>query len=227
MITDIIRNGFGLTTVIQLLARVFVVFCTLPVHEYAHAYVATKLGDETPRLKGRLTLNPLAHLDPIGAVMIFLVGFGYAKPVPVNARNFAQPKRDMAITAAAGPVSNLLMALLFGVFYYIFMIIYSRTGLVFANISMLFFNFAAYVNAALAIFNLIPVPPLDGSRILTLFLPTETYFKIMRYERYIMIGVMVLLLTGALNAPLAFISGGLLKGIFFIASLPFRLFGAI
>ncbi|MBR0112578.1 MAG: site-2 protease family protein [Clostridia bacterium] len=223
MITDIIRHGFSLSTIVSLLARVFVVFCTMPVHEYAHALCATKLGDDTARLKGRLTLNPLAHIDPIGAVMIFLVGFGYAKPVPVNARNFAKPKRDMALTAAAGPASNLIMALLFGLLYYTFYVMYNRTGLVFANVAYLFFYFAAYVNVTLGIFNLIPIPPLDGSRILTLFLPTETYFKIMRYERYIMIGVMVLLLTGALSTPLAFISGGVLKGIFAVASLPFKL----
>lgn len=95
----------------------FVVFCTLPIHEYAHAWMSTRLGDDTARLSGRLTLNPLAHIDPIGAVMILLIGFGYAKPVPVNMRNFKNPKRDMALTALAGPVSNLLMALFFMVIY--------------------------------------------------------------------------------------------------------------
>ena len=92
MIRSLLRNGFSIDTLIGLCASVFVVFCTLPIHEYAHALVATKLGDDTPKQNGRLTLNPLAHIDVIGAVMILLVGFGYAKPVPVNPRNFKNPK---------------------------------------------------------------------------------------------------------------------------------------
>ncbi len=225
MITDIIRNGFSINTLTSLLARVFVVFCTLPVHEFAHAYAATKLGDDTARLKGRLTLNPLAHLDIIGSIMILLVGFGYAKPVPVNARNFKNPKAGMAITAAAGPLSNLIMALIFSILHIAFLVYYQRSGAVFANVAYLFFYFAAYVNVTLGIFNLIPIPPLDGSRILNLFLPSEIYFKLMRYERYIMLGVLVLLFTGILTTPLAFISGAVLKGIMALAQLPFRALG--
>ena len=99
MIFDLIRNGFSVDVLMNLLARVFVVFCTLPIHEYAHALVATKLGDDTARLKGRLTIAPLAHIDIMGAVMIFLVGFGYAKPVPVNPRKFRNPRAGMALTA--------------------------------------------------------------------------------------------------------------------------------
>ena len=113
MLFNVLRDGFSAQTIIALFAAVFVVFCTMPVHEYAHALVATKLGDPTPRLSGRLTLNPMAHIDWIGALMILLVGFGYAKPVSVNPRNFKNPKAGMAITAVAGPISNLLMAAVF------------------------------------------------------------------------------------------------------------------
>ena len=110
MILDILRgNGDGLSLIITFFSRLFVIFCTMPIHEYAHALIATKLGDQTPRLSGRLTLNPMAHISPMGAIMIFLCGFGYAKPVNVNPRNFKDPKKGMALTAIAGPISNLIM----------------------------------------------------------------------------------------------------------------------
>ena len=107
MIFDLLRNGLSLELLINLCVRVFIIFCVLPIHEFAHGYVAYKLGDQTARLKGRLTMNPLAHVDPFGALMVLLVGFGYAKPVPVNMRNFKLGKRKqyMAYTAFAGPVA--------------------------------------------------------------------------------------------------------------------------
>ena len=114
MLFDLIGGDFDfLELMIGLFSRLFVVFCTMPIHEYAHALIATKLGDETPRLSGRLTLNPFAHVDLLGALMIFLCGFGYAKPVSVNPRNFKDPKKGMAITAISGPVSNLIMGFIF------------------------------------------------------------------------------------------------------------------
>lgn len=224
MIFDIVRNGFSLDTVLNLLARVFVVFCTLPVHEYAHALVATKLGDDTARLKGRLTLAPLAHIDLIGALMIFLVGFGYAKPVPVNPRRFKNPKAGMALTALAGPVSNVLMAFVFMMLRGVSTILYVRTGLLFADVAQSFFFFAAQINISLAVFNLIPIPPLDGSRIINLIIPSKYYFKIMQYERYIILAVFALMFFGILDGPINFVSGIVMKAIYFIAELPFKLF---
>ena len=221
MIFDIIRNGFSIDTVINLLARVFVVFCTLPVHEFAHALIATKLGDDTPRLKGRLTLAPLAHIDLIGALMIFLVGFGYAKPVPVNPRKFKNPKTGMALTAFAGPLSNIIMAFIFMLLCNTSSLIYGKTGLLFASVSYSFFLFAAQINVSLAVFNLIPIPPLDGSRILNLIIPSKYYFKIMQYERYIILGVFALIFFGILDVPLTFISNLIMRLIVFIAGLPF------
>lgn len=222
MIRDIMTNGFSLSTIVSLMARVFVVFCVMPIHEYAHALVATKLGDETARLSGRLTLNPLAHLDLLGSVMIFLVGFGYAKPVPVNPRNFKDPKAGMGITAAAGPISNIIMAIAFMLLRNGAAAAYASTGSTVASVASMFFFYAAYVNVTLGVFNLVPVPPLDGSRILGLFLPSKYYFKLMQYERYIMIAVLVLMFTGLLSAPISLISGGIMNGIDFITSLPFK-----
>ncbi len=224
MIFDIIRNGFSVDTVINLLARVFVVFCTLPIHEYAHAFVAAKLGDDTPRLKGRLTLSPFAHIDPMGALMIFLVGFGYAKPVPVNPRKFKNPKVGMAITALAGPVSNIIMAFIFMLLCNISSLIYGSTGVLFASVSYSFFLFAAQINVSLAVFNFLPIPPLDGSRIINLIIPSKYYFKIMQYERYIILAVFALIFFGILDGPLAYITNFIMKLISFVAGLPFRLF---
>ena len=176
----------------------------LVVHEVSHGYAAYKLGDPTAHVMGRLSLNPLKHLDPIGALCMVFFKFGWAKPVPIDARYFKNPKRDTAITAIAGPVSNLLLAF-FAVpcfllleNFYVFMAIRGTPDIVLTIISF-FFNFFYVlhtVNIGLGLFNLIPIPPLDGSRILLTFLPTRYYFQVMRYERYIAFGLMILLFSG-------------------------------
>ena len=215
MLLNLLRGGNSQQIVMGLLSALFVVFCTMPIHEFAHAYVATKLGDDTPRLRGRLTLNPLAHIDILGAVMILLVGFGYAKPVPVSMRRFKKPKRDMALTALAGPVSNLIMAAIFMFFENLFEGLYFKSGgvSVFFDLLSVFFYFAAYINVGLMVFNLLPVPPLDGYRVASALIPYKYYFKIMQYERYIMYGVMVLLFLGVLSKPLSLLSSLVLNGL--------------
>lgn len=207
MILDLMREGLSIELIINLLARVFIIFCVLPFHEYAHALVAQKFGDNTARLKGRLTINPLAHVDPLGALMIILAGFGFAKPVPVNMNNFKRGKRkqQMALVALAGPVSNLIMAfismLIFGGLYYYGDM--SNSMLLYIS---LFFQYACSINISLAVFNLLPIPPLDGSRILNAVMPDKYYYKLMQYERYIVLAVFFLIFTGVLDLPISLFS---------------------
>lgn len=220
MLFDLIRGGHSMLEILAgVFASLFVVFCTLPFHEYAHAFVATKLGDQTARLSGRLSLNPMRHIDPLGALMIVLVGFGYAKPVPVNPRNFKNPKVGMALTALAGPGANLLMAIVFLLLKNIILLFPTSNPIVLAL--AYFFIFAASINIGLAVFNLLPIPPLDGSRILQLIIPSKYYFKFLQYERYVVIVVFVLLLTGILSRPLGYLQSLLYNGLDFLVSLPF------
>lgn len=221
MLFSILRGASGIEIAILFLARLFVVFCTLPVHEYAHAFVADKFGDKTARFSGRLTLNPMAHIDILGAIMILFVGFGYAKPVPVNPRNFKNPKKGMAITALAGPFSNILMAV---VFMFLSNVLSLFGNSLFVQAFYVFFSFAASINIGLAVFNLIPIPPLDGSRVLELLIPDKYYYKFAQYERYIVIVIFGLIVFGVLDAPLAFLQNHLYSALNYIVSLPFRAF---
>lgn len=190
------------------LVRLMVVFAILPIHECAHAWTSYKLGDPTAKNLGRLTINPLKHIDIVGALCLVFAGFGWAKPVPIDARYYRNRKYGMALSSLAGPVANLLMGVVFlgvGKAFYGF---YFAGGLLNRSLYYLYYIFAliAQISVSLAVFNLLPVPPLDGSRILLLFLPERTYFNLMRYERYISYALFAALFFGLLDTPLGFLT---------------------
>jgi Zn-dependent protease len=206
----------------QIAAVLVIIFLILPLHEWAHGFVAHKLGDDTAKRQGRLTFNPIASIDPMGALFILLFGFGWAKPVPVNPNNFKNRRVGMALTALAGPFANLVAGLA-GALAYVAVIVFTKgmapTWLYYC------FNFFVSINISLAVFNLIPLPPLDGSKILGAFLPPKIEQQYYKYERIIMLVVFVLLFSGILSTPLYYVQDLCYDGIMWLAWLPFRLFG--
>lgn len=195
------------------LARAFVLFTAMPIHESAHGFTAARLGDDTPQKQGRLTLNPLAHLDVLGSLLLIFAGFGWAKPVQVHAQNFKHPKRDMALTALAGPLSNVLLGLLTLIVYKILLQLWPVFRYQSSVLQSIFLILSVMIttNLYLAVFNLLPIPPLDGAKILGAVLPERHYFGLMRYERYIMLVVVALLFLDVLSTPLAFLSNHLIR----------------
>lgn len=196
------------TTLSMYVARAIALLTAIPFHEMAHAWASDRLGDPTAKRCGRLSMNPLRHFDPLGALCMILVGFGWAKPVPVAAvHNFRHPRRDMALSAAAGPAANLLLAYVWMMCYKIvYYFGYAPESLLWQFVVGVLLTMIQ-VNITLAVFNLLPVPPLDGSRIFNLLLPARWYFRIMKYERYIMLGLFVFLFFGFLDRPLSFLFG--------------------
>ena len=213
---EALMSGDIKLAIAQLLLTLPIVFLSLSVHETAHGYVAYKLGDPTARNLGRLTLNPIKHLDLFGTLCMVLFGFGWAKPVPRNTRYFNMPKRDMALTGMAGPVSNLLLAVGFALVLKLVIYIFNFVPETAFTADLLywtwvFLSLGVQLNVTLMVFNLLPIPPLDGSRLLFAFLPTKAYFKMMQYERYIYIVFLVLLAIGVLDAPISFLSDLVLR----------------
>lgn len=185
--------------ILNKLMAVPVLLISLVLHETAHGLAAYAMGDKTAKLSGRLSLNPLKHIDWLGFIMLLVAGIGWAKPVPVNMMQFKDPKKGMAVTALAGPLMNILLVFVSLVFYALG-ILHEFNGYV-----MLFLYIMAYYNAVLAMFNLLPIPPLDGSKVLFAFLPSRYYYKLMIYERY---GMLLILLLSFTNLTSNIISTG-------------------
>ena len=191
-------------TFLDYIIKALVLFTAVPVHECAHAWAAEKMGDDTGRQQGRITLNPFAHLTLMGSLMMLLIGFGWGKPVMIDPRNFKNPKKGMVLSSLAGPASNFVMAFLAMIVGKVFAFI----GVATENDILLYlyiaFQLVVIINIRLAVFNFLPIPPLDGSKIFNAILPERWYFTIMKYENFIFIGLIVLLYSGLLDSPLNF-----------------------
>lgn len=201
-------SNFDLKTV---LLRLPIIFLAITVHECAHGYMAYLLGDRTAKMYGRLSLNPMHHMDWMGALCMLLFGFGWAKPVPVNPQYFKNPKGGMSLVGLAGPLSNFLMAFIFSVLYGLVWRFFWMKDSFIVDFFMSLFATGITLNIGLGIFNLIPFPPLDGSKILAYFLPNRWYYKLMEYERYAMPILMLLLFIGFLDKPFSFLTNSVLN----------------
>lgn len=210
-----IVNGFDFSQLLSVALGVIPALICITLHELCHGYTAYRLGDMTAKRMGRLTLNPIKHLDIMGLLMMVVFHVGWAKPVPVDMRNFRNPKRDMALTALAGPVSNIIIAVVFLFLYGLLYRILRVSSAAYYLLQLV--ELTAYMSIGLAVFNLIPVPPLDGSKVLFSVLSNRGYMKLMHYERYGSVIMLLLVATGILGKPLSAVIAFLYDKLFIFA----------
>ncbi|MCL2069329.1 MAG: site-2 protease family protein [Oscillospiraceae bacterium] len=211
---------------LDIIARALVLLIAMPVHEYSHAWMAVRLGDDTPIRHGRLTLNPMAHLSLMGSVALMAFGFGWAKPVTVDMRNFKHPKRDMAVVAIMGPLANALAAFAVLVFYRVLNGVYGYPQS--ENTQHMIYMILLYmvvINLRLMAFNLLPIPPLDGSKVLSALLPDRYYRVLMRYEGVVIVALLLCLYMGWLMIPIGYIESAAFSFLVWITSPIDILFG--
>ena len=214
------------TSLIALLLRVAAVLICIMIHEVSHGLAAYLLGDPTAKAQHRLSFNPLRHIDPFGALMMLLVGFGWAKPVPVDMRYFKKPKAGMAITALAGPFSNFVLAYVAFLIAYLVLGVAAVTGALASSLVQGILDFCSLIaslSIGLGVFNLIPFPPLDGSKVVGAFLPDRIYYKILRYEFAGTIVLMALLWLGVLDGPLYAVRSWITNLMLTLAQWPYLL----
>ncbi len=211
MLRTLFSGGFSIDTVIYALMTIVVVIFSLSVHELSHGFAAYKLGDPTAKFDGRLSLNPLYHLDPWGTLSMLFFGFGWAKPVMINPNYFKNLKRDTALVSLAGPISNFLLAFL-GMFGLLYLYPLTRSLYVFE-----FFSIWVIANISLGVFNLIPIPPLDGSKIFLSLLPRKMYYEILRYEQFGFIILVIALYLNVLDPVLDFLINKIYALLFYAA----------
>lgn len=212
-----IWNGLDWSVLTGMVLGVIPALICIVLHELSHGLVAYALGDDTAKRMGRLTLNPIAHIDWFGLLAMALFHFGWAKPVPVDMRNFQNPRRGMAVTALAGPVSNFIIAVVFLFLYGLLFYPLQVQGSGFTRTVHEMLLTTAVMSLSLGIFNLIPISPLDGSKVFFSFLGDEAYYKLMRYERYGMVVMIALVATGALSGGLNTALSWMLDKLWFIA----------
>lgn len=219
---------------LQVITKILIIFLILPIHECAHAWAAHKMGDDTAAYSGRLTLNPLAHIDILGAACLLLTGFGWAKPVPINPLKFKKQRFGISITAAAGPLSNLIVSFIAMIIYRVILSLpgasgyyLSSTGEITAGFVLLYMlQFFILVNIGLAIFNLIPIPPLDGSKILSYFTSAKLDRWIYEHQMVVNLVFFAVIITGILSKPLSIIGGYVYDMFWFITNFIPKLMGA-
>ena len=215
-----IWNGLDWSYLTDILLSIVPALICITLHELAHGVVANWLGDTTAKDAGRLTLNPIKHLDPMGLVMMVVFRFGWAKPVPVNMYRFKNPRRGMAVTAVAGPLMNVLIAVVFLFLYGLLFRTLDGEGFVLEMIYL-----TAYISLSFAIFNILPISPLDGSKVLGAVLPDRQYDMLMRYERYGMLILLALVATGVLGRPLSTVTQTAFDKLFIFAEWGYELIG--